>query len=264
MLRHEGWERGFGMIDTHCHLTDPRLFGQLSGVLERAAVAGVRDMVTIGTAPGDWEAAIGVTKRHSNIRCAVGVHPNHTHEIEFAEIARLKEYAGLSAVVAIGEMGLDYHHTFASRELQAKYFVAQLEIAREAKLPVVIHCREAVNDCLSILSAYPDVRAVFHCFTGTMEEAGRIWDCGYLTGFTGVLTFRNGEAPREIAAAAPAGQILVETDAPYLTPEPVRKQKVNEPALVMHTAAVLAAARGMSLAEVDELTTQNAKQFYRW
>jgi TatD DNase family protein len=252
------------MIDTHCHLTDPRLMEQLPAVLERAAAAGVSGIVTIGTSPGDWEAAIGVTHGRANIRCAVGVHPNHSHEVEFAEIARLKEYAGLPAVVAIGEMGLDYHHSFSSRELQAKYFVAQLEIAREAKLPVVIHCREAVEDCLSILRGFSQVRAVFHCFTGTMDEARRIWDGGYLTGFTGVLTFRNGEALREIAAAAPVGQILVETDAPYLTPEPVRKQKTNEPAFVVHTAAVLAGVRKISLAEVDELTTRNAKRFYRW
>jgi TatD DNase family protein len=252
------------MIDTHCHLTDPRLFGQLAGVLERAQAAGVSEMVTIGTQPGDWEAALGVTEGRGNIRCAVGVHPNHCHEVEFAEIARLKEYAGLPAVAAVGEMGLDYHHTFASRELQAKYFVAQLEIAREAKLPVVIHCREAVTDCLGILRGFPSVRAVFHCFTGTMDEARRIWDCGYLTGFTGVLTFRNGESLREIAAAAPAGQILVETDAPYLTPEPMRKQKTNEPAFVVHTAAVLAGVRKISLAQVDELTTKNAMGFYRW
>jgi TatD DNase family protein len=194
----------------------------------------------------------------------VGVHPNHSLEVEFGEIARLKEFVKLPGVVAVGEMGLDYHHSFSGRDLQAKYFVAQLEIAREAGLPVVIHCREAVEDCLSILAAYPDVRAVFHCFTGSMSEARRIWDRGYLTGFTGVLTFRNGEGLREIATAAPAGQILVETDAPYLTPEPMRKQKVNEPALVMHTAAALAAVRKISLAEVDELTTRNAKQFYRW
>src|ERR1700689_3459488 len=109
------------MIDTHCHLTDPRLSGQLAGVLERAVAAGVHQIVTIGTQPGDWEAALGVAHGRGNIRCAVGVTPNLWHEVEFAEIARLREYAGLPAVAAIGEMGLDYHHTFASRELQAKY-----------------------------------------------------------------------------------------------------------------------------------------------
>jgi TatD DNase family protein len=252
------------MFDTHCHLTDPRLMEQLPGVLERAAAAGVGKIVTIGVQPGDWEAAIGVTAGRENIRCAVGAHPNHCHEIEREELARLREYVGLPVVAALGEMGLDYHHQFADRALQMEYFQLQLELARSVKLPVVIHCREAVDDCLLILAAFPDVRAVFHCFTGSMDEARRIWDAGYLTGFTGVVTFRNGQSLRDIVAEAPADRILVETDAPYLTPEPMRKQKINEPALVMHTAAVVAAARKMSLAELDELTTKNALGFYRW
>jgi len=121
-----------------------------------------------------------------------------------------------------------------------------------------------MDDCLSILRAFEEVRAVFHCFTGTADEAGRIWDAGHLTGFTGVVTFRNAEKLREITAAAPVDRILVETDAPYLTPEPMRKQKTNEPAMVVHTAAVVAEARGMSIAELDERTTKNAIGFYRW
>jgi TatD DNase family protein len=252
------------MIDTHCHLTDPRLMEQLPAVLDRAAAAGVSKIVTIGTHPADWEAALAVTTGRPNIRCAVGAHPNHCHEIEFEELGKLREYAKSPSVAAIGEMGLDYHHKFANRDLQARYFRAQLEIARDANLPVVIHCREAVDDCLSILAAFPGVWAVFHCFTGTMAEAQRIWDAGYLTGFTGVVTFRNGQPLRDIAAAAPADQILVETDAPYLSPEPMRKQKINEPALVVHTAAALAAARKITLEELDKLTTENAMRFYRW
>jgi TatD DNase family protein len=251
------------MIDTHCHLTDPRLMEQLPGVLERAAAAGVSRIVTIGTYPADWDAALAVAKGRENVRCAVGAHPNHCHEIEFEELARLRQLAQSPAVAAIGEMGLDYHHQFANRKLQAKYFQAQLEIARDVKLPVVIHCREAVDDCLAILAAFPDVRAVFHCFTGTGAEARRIWDAGYLTGFTGVVTFRNGQPLRDIVAEAPADRILVETDAPYLTPEPMRKQKTNEPALVVHTAAAVAAARNITLQELDGLTTKNAMRFYR-
>ena len=113
------------------------------------------------------------------------------------------------------------------------------------------------------LRAFEGVRAVFHCFTGTADEAKRIWDAGHLTGFTGVVTFRNGQGLRDIAAAAPADRILVETDAPYLTPEPMRKQKTNEPAMVVHTAAAVAAARGMSVAALDDCTTENAMGFYR-
>jgi TatD DNase family protein len=252
------------MIDTHCHLTDPRLFEQLDGVLARAAAAGIESIVTIGTQPGDWEAALAVTKKRANVRCAVGGHPNNCHEFQFEELARLRGFCEDSAVVALGEMGLDYHHKFSSRQTQAKYFEAQLEIARELKMPVIIHCREAMDDCLAILRAFASVRAVFHCFTGNADEAKRIWDAGHLTGFTGVVTFRNGQELRDIAAAAPSDRILVETDAPYLTPEPMRKQKTNEPAMVVYTAAAVALARGMSVEELDEYTTANALGFYRW
>jgi len=252
------------MIDTHCHLTDPRLIEQLDAVLGRAEAAGVGNVVTIGTHPADWDAVLNVTRERPNVRCAVGAHPNYCEEIQFQELARLREFCGEASVVALGEMGLDYHHESTPRGKQAEYFEAQLELAREVGLPVVIHCREAVEDCLATLRRFAGVRAVFHCFTGTAQEARRIWDAGYLTGFTGVVTFRNGQGLREIAGNAPGDRILVETDAPYLTPEPMRKQKVNEPAMVVHTAAAVATARGISLEEVDRMTTENAIRFYRW
>lgn len=252
------------MFDSHCHLTDPRLLEQLDSVLARAEAAGVTRIVTIGTHPEDWAVAFAVAKQHENVRCAVGAHPNNCHEFELPQLAKLREYCGDPVVVALGEMGLDYHHKFAPRKMQAEFFEAQLALANELSMPVVIHCREAMDDCLAILNRFPGVNAVFHCFTGTGEEARRIWDAGYLTGFTGVVTFRNGQALRDITAAAPADRILVETDAPYLTPEPMRKRKTNEPAMVVHTAAVVAAARKISLEELDAITTANAMGFYRW
>jgi TatD DNase family protein len=161
-------------------------------------------------------------------------------------------------------MGLDYHHHYASTARQADFLRAQLELARELDRPVIIHCREAVDDCLAIMNSYAGISAVFHCFTGTADEAMRIFQAGYFIGFTGVVTFRNGESLRQIAASAPAERILVETDAPYLTPEPMRKQKVNEPALVVHTAEIVAQARGISAQELDRITSENALRFYRW
>src|SRR5580704_8462131 len=178
------------MIDTHCHLTDPRLLEQLGAVMERAGAAGVDRVVTIGTDPADWEAAIGVTRQYSNVRCAVGAHPNECHRIEMNELPLLRGYCANPAVVALGEMGLDYHYGFEHRARQRECFARQLELAREMGMPVVIHCREAVDDCLGIMAGFARVKAVFHCFTGTMEEAKRIWDAGYLTGFTGVVTFK--------------------------------------------------------------------------
>jgi TatD DNase family protein len=252
------------MIDTHCHLTDPRLLGQIENVLSRAAAAGVDKIVTIGTRPGDWDAATALVAGRHNLRCALGVHPNHCHEVDLAEIAQLRGFQQNPGVVALGEMGLDYHYEFAPKTRQAQFLEAQLALAAELRRPVIIHCREAVDDCLAILRNFGHVKAVFHCFTGTMDEANRIFAAGHLIGFTGVITFRNGESLRAIAAAAPADRILVETDAPYLSPEPLRKQKINEPALVMHTAAAVAAARGVTVAELDRLTTRNALEFYKW
>lgn len=250
------------MIDSHCHLTDPRLLEQVAEVLARASEAGVERMITIGTHPQDHHAAIKLCRAHANIRCAVGIHPNYCHEVDESELPRLRETQSDPAVVALGEMGLDYHYTFADRARQRRFFEFQLQLAAELKRPVVIHCREAVDDCLDIMRSMPFVPAVFHCFTGTLAEGLRILDAGYLVGFTGVVTFKKSDELRELARQAPADRILVETDAPYLSPEPLRKQNVNEPALVMHTASAVASARGISVDELDHITTANAVRFF--
>jgi TatD DNase family protein len=249
------------MIDTHCHLTDPALFSQLDAVMARAAAAGVNHIVTIGTSPADWPVCLEVCRRYPNVRCALGVHPNYCNEAELAQIAGLRDLQNEAAVVAVGETGLDYHYDDVPRPRQLEFFRAQLEIAADADRSVVIHSRQAIDDCLAVLKNFK-VRAVFHCFGGSKAEAARIIDAGYLIGFTGVVTFKKTAELREIAARAPADRILVETDAPWLSPEPKRGQKINEPALVMHTAAVVAAARGVDLAEIDRLTTENARRFY--
>jgi TatD DNase family protein len=252
------------MIDSHCHLTDPRLASQLDAVLTRAVSVGVTRMVTIGTKPSDWQPAISVTQKYPKVRCSLGVHPNHCHEVEMKELDILRALQSEPGVLAVGETGLDYHYDFAPRARQAEFFQAHLQLAAELNRPVVIHCREAVDDCLSILKQAPKVEAVFHCFTGTPQEAKRILDAGYFLGFTGVLTFHNAEPLRQAARAAPTDRILVETDAPYLAPEPKRKEKVNEPAWVVHTAAALAAVRQVDLRQIDEITTTNTINFYRW
>jgi TatD DNase family protein len=252
------------MIDSHCHLTDPRLMEQLDAVLTRAAAAGVTRMITIGTDPEDNAAAIALCRNRSNLRCVIGIHPNHCHEVDEAELPRLRERQADPAVVAIGEMGLDYHHSFADRARQRRFFEAQLQLAAEVNRPVVIHCREAVDDCLAVMCSFPAVRAVFHCFTGTRAEAERILAADYLLGFTGVVTFKRSDELRDVVRITPPDRLLVETDSPYLAPEPMRKQKVNEPALVMHTAGAVAAARGISIDELDQITTQNVARFFGW
>jgi TatD DNase family protein len=252
------------MIDSHCHLTDPRLFEQFDGVLSRAAAAGVTRMITVGTHPADDAAAIAVCRGRENLRCTVGVHPNYCHEVDFAEVPRLRELQLDPSVVALGEMGLDYHHNFADRARQRQFFEAQMQLAAEVDRAVVIHCREAVDDTLALMRDFPSVPAVFHCFTGTSDEARRIIEAGHLLGFTGVVTFKKNDDLRAAVRLTPRDRLLVETDAPYLTPEPMRKQKTNEPSFVVHTAAVVAKEWGVSLEELDAITTQNTLRFFRW
>ena len=252
------------MVDTHCHLTDPRLRSQLEAVLARAGLAGVGRMITIGTDVADAGQCVELCRSLPNVRCAVGIHPNYTHEADPADVPLLRDIQSDPAVVALGEMGLDYHHKFSPRQRQLSFFEPQLQLAAELGRPVVIHCREATNDCLAVMRGFHGVRAVFHCFTGDAAEARKILDQGYLLGFTGAVTFKKADAVREALALAPMERVLVETDAPYLTPEPVRKQKVNEPALVVHVAETVARVKGLSVEEVDRVTTANAAAFFGW
>ncbi|HUB24439.1 MAG TPA: TatD family hydrolase [Tepidisphaeraceae bacterium] len=250
------------MIDTHCHLTDTELAGQLDDVMDRCAAAGVRQVITIGTTPADWKECLAVCDRFSNVRCAVGVHPTYCNEAELPQLQELRSLSSDPRVVALGEMGLDHHYDNVPRQRQRDFFTAQLAIAVENKKSVVIHSRQAIDECLAVLRDYPVPAAVFHCFTGTTAEAERVIAAGHYLGFTGVVTFKKTGELRQIAAMAPEDRIVVETDAPWLSPEPKRGQKVNEPALVMHTAAVVAAARGIRLDELDRITSDNAMRLY--
>lgn len=252
------------MIDTHCHLTNGKLGEQLADVLARAAVAGVSRMVTIGTDLDDDRAAIAVCRGRPFLRCTVGVHPNHAHECDLARLPELRELQTDPAVVALGEMGLDYFHKFAPVARQREVFEFQMNLAAEVGKPVVIHSREAIDDTLAMMRSFPTVPAVFHCFTGTPAEARKILDQGYLIGFTGALTYKRNDGVREALRLCPSDRFVVETDAPYLTPEPKRSQKVNEPALVVHVAECAARELGMTIAEIDRITTANAERFYRW
>lgn len=252
------------MIDTHCHLTDPRLHSQLDAVLARAAAAGVTQMIGIGTDLDDAARCLELCRQFDHIRCAIGIHPNHSHEVDPAELPRLRELQCDPSVLALGEMGLDYHYHFAPVAVQKRFFEFQLQLATELDRPVVIHCREAMDDCLAIMRQFPGIRAVFHCFTGSRDEARQVLDAGYLLGFTGPVTYKKSDELREVVKLAPPDRLLVETDAPYLSPEPVRKQKTNEPAFVMHTAEMVGRLKGMDLKEIDRLTTANARQFFGW
>ena len=252
------------MIDSHCHLNFPQLADDLDGVLRRAAEAGVTGLVNIGTGLGDSRAGVALACRYEQVAATVGIHPCYDESGSDFE-AELRELAALPGVVAIGECGLDYFHGDAPpRDVQRRSFVKQLAIAQETGLPVVIHSRESIADCVAIMRDVPEVSAVFHCFTAGPAEVELIVELGHYVGFTGPLTFKKSDAIREAAKLVPENRLLVETDAPYLSPEPLRGRRPCEPGYVAHTLKRLAQVRGWSVKEADRITTENTRRFYRW
>ncbi|MGC4032733.1 MAG: TatD family hydrolase [Tepidisphaeraceae bacterium] len=251
------------MIDSHCHLTDPRLFDQLDAVLARAKAAGVKGFVTIGTEIADSHLALEVAGRYSDVvRCAVGIHPNHCQNTGKEDLDALSMLAVDDLVVAVGETGLDYHYDRAERKTQREFFEAQLELAVKIDKPLVIHCREAVDDALAILGGFPTARCVFHCFTGTEKEAEAIIEANGWISFTGPITYKKNDALRKVVEAVPLDRLLVETDSPYLSPEPVRSSKFCEPAFVAYTLGMVAKVKGRPVEEIDAITTANTQKFF--
>lgn len=250
------------MIDTHCHLTYPQLADQLDGVLQRAEAVGVRRLISIGTRLADSQAALALTHRFSQIHSAAGIHPHHAGELSEGELEQLCAMMADPAVLAAGEMGLDYHYDFAPRADQQRVFETQLSAALAAHKPLVLHCREAIDPCLAILRNHGAIRGVFHCFTGTMDEARRILDAGFYLGFTGIITFKRSDELRQIVQMCPSDRLLLETDAPYLSPEPFRRQKINEPSLIVHTYRLVAQLRQLDLDRLDMITYRNAATLF--
>jgi TatD DNase family protein len=261
------------LIDTHCHLTSEELSRDLAGVLERARAAGVRRVITIATDPTDARRAIELATAHAEVSFAAGIHPHQAARVTTDDLAALGDLhhgnwnraAGAPEPLAVGETGLDFHYDFALRERQEEVFRFQLELASEMGRPVILHARRAEERVCEILSEFPALsgRAVFHCFSGGVELARRVLDGGWWVSFTGVVTFRGAGSVRAAARFVPAERFMVETDAPYLSPEPVRKVRPCEPAFVAHTARFLAELRGVSFEELAEQTTRNAERFFR-
>jgi TatD DNase family protein len=246
-------------------LTFEPLAGEVAGVVERSRAAGVTGWITVGTSVEDSRRAIELAGRYKNMHAAVGIHPHEAKEADTGALEELKRLAGSEKVVAIGETGLDFHYNFSKQPDQKRVFIAHLEIARELGLPVVIHSRNAFDETLEILdhSGGGLKGVVFHCFGGSAEQARRLWDRGYYMSFTGVVTFKNAETARAAAKVVPLDRLMVETDCPYMSPEPVRSQKPNEPALMVHTARFLAQLKGVNLEDFARATTQTALAFFR-
>jgi len=247
------------LIDSHCHLDFPELNAELDGVLARAREAGVGLMVTISTRVAKFNDLKAIVEAHDNVYCSIGTHPHNAAEEPNITAEELIEIARHPKVVAIGEAGLDYHYDHSPRDVQKKSFRTHIAAARETGLPLVIHAREADADVARILEEESEdgpFPFVLHCFTSGADLAHRGLALGGYISFSGVVTFKNADALRDIALAVPYDRVLVETDAPYLAPEPFRG-KTNEPAFVAKTAARLAALRGIGEDEMAHITTEN-------
>lgn len=255
------------MIDTHCHLTYKGLIEQVDSVIAAAKAAGVDRMISVGTSPDDARKAIDLANRYDNIFATVGIHPHYcdvyTNEAEVAET--LRELSAHPRVVAIGEMGIDLHYDEPSLKTQQKVFAAQLNVAKELDKPIIIHNRKATEETLSLIaeSQIPGERFVFHCFTGERWELDRILDLGAMVSFTGITTFKNASAIADCAAATPMDRLMIETDSPYLAPEPHRKVRPNEPKYVVEVAKFIAKRREMDYEAFVAQCDANADLFFR-
>ncbi len=251
-------------FDSHCHL-DPMRFGDdLAAVLARARAAGVAGLTVIGTRAADSEEAAALAAREPGIACAAGIHPNDVHEAEPDEWDRITRLLASGRAQAVGETGLDWYRDAAPRDLQREYFERHIRLAQRLGLPLVVHTRESISDALDMLREAlirGPLAVVLHSFTGTAAEAAEAIDLGCHLGFAGMVTFRSAADLREVAKTVPLERLLIETDSPFLSPEPFRGRR-NEPAHLVHTARCLAIARGESLEQFAAATAANARRLF--
>jgi TatD DNase family protein len=247
------------LVDSHCHLDFPDFASELDAVVARARTVGIGRMVTISTRVKKLPQVLAIAEQFPEVFCSVGTHPHNAHEELDIDTNALIALTKNPKVVAIGEAGLDYHYNNSPRDAQAQGLRQHIAASRETGLPLVIHSRDCDADMVKILkeeSGKGTFPAVLHCFTGGRDLAMRAIDLGHYVSFTGILTFKNSQALRDIAHELPADRILVETDAPYLAPLPYRGKR-NEPAFVAETAKVLADCRSVSADEIARQTTEN-------
>jgi len=252
------------LIDTHCHLTFDGLIQDIDGVIARSKAAGVTSWITVGTDPQENRKAIELTGRFENMYAAIGMHPHDAKDVTAQTLKELKELSQNKKVVAIGETGLDYHYNLSLHQDQRRVFAEHLRIAAELALPVIIHCRKAFDETMEVLDNHAGQikKIVFHCFSGSAEQAKIVLEKGYYISFTGVVTFKNARIKQQAAKIVPTDRLMLETDCPYMSPEPMRKQKVNEPALMVHTAKFLAELKEMNPADFVSAVTATSKTFF--
>ena len=249
-------------IDTHCHLEMDEFNLDRDKVIERAKNAGIEFMITIGSDLKGNKGALALSERYDSVYAAVGIHPHDAKDFTDDIYRKLKEWATKEKVVAIGEIGLDYHYDNSPREVQRDVFKKQLLLAKETNLPVVIHSREAKKDTLEIVKESGIAKGVYHCFSGDMDMAEKVIAMGFHISIAGPVTFKNAKKLIEIAKSIPDDYLLIETDAPYLAPEPFRGKR-NEPLYLVDTARTIAELREISMEDLSRVTTLNAKRLFR-
>ena len=251
------------LIDSHAHLDDKRFDNDRDSIIAGLKDSGVEMVVNIGADLKTSIASAALAEKYDNIYAVVGVHPHSAKEVDDSTIEILKTFAKRDKVVAIGEIGLDFHYDNSPRDVQRKWFIEQLKLAKEVNLPVVIHTREAAQETFDILKEAQDgsLRGVLHCYSGSVEMAMEYIKLGFYISLAGPVTFKNSKVLKEVAKAVPLDKLLIETDCPYLTPEPNRGKR-NEPAYVRYVAAEIAELRGISFEELVKATNKNTKELF--
>ncbi len=248
-------------FDTHAHYDSSSFDGDRDALLASMRENGVGRILNAGCDLPSSRAVLSLAERYDFIWAAAGSHPDDAAHVDGALLDEYRALARHPRVVAIGEIGLDYHYEDVPRAIQKEAFDRQLALARELKLPVIVHQREAAADTMELVSSYPDVTGVFHCFSGSLELAREIFRRGWYIGFTGVLTFKNARRALEVAENAPLSRLLLETDCPYMAPEPFRGRRCDS-TMLPKTAGKLAQLRGLSLEAVARATWENGSRLF--
>ncbi len=251
------------LIDVHAHLEMPDFRSDLEEVIQRAKQAGVEYIFTVGTEEQDWKRAVEIAQSYPSVYAVLGVHPHNASEFDDRAILLLKELCRSEKVKAYGEIGLDFYRDLSPRDVQVKSFRQQIEVAKELKLPIVVHDRDAHTEILEILKSQKaeECGGILHCFSGDYEMASACIEMGFCISIPGTITFKNAEKLQEVVRRLPLESLLVETDAPFLTPVPFRGRR-NEPSFVRYTAEKIASLKNVSFEELADATTRNARRLY--